>query len=199
MRKIKLAIAFGAVFALMALVGGGIYFQRQALPPRGDKPAPTQPPLPTAAPTTLKVYFGNSQLNQNQDCSRVYPVEREIPQTQAVAKAALNELFAGPTAEERAQGYSSLFSEKTKSILKSVKVEDETAYVDLVDIRPVLGSASTSCGSAAFLAEVESTLKQFSTVKKVVLAIEGKPETFYEWLQIGCSPQDSYCDPTPFR
>jgi len=149
---------------------------------------------------TIKVYFGNTNLNSNiEDCDKVYPVKRSITKTLGVAKASLEELFNGPTEEEKSEGYVSWFSQETKDILKSVKIEDNTAYVNLEDIRQIVPNVSTSCGSAEFLAEVETTLKQFSTLDRVIIAIDGKPSTFYEWTQIGCVEENDFCDETPFK
>jgi hypothetical protein len=149
---------------------------------------------------TIKVYFNNINFNPNlEDCSKVYSLNRIIPKTVEVAKAALKELFKGPTEEEKSQGYTSWFSKETQDILKSVKVKNGTAYVDLKDLRQMIPNASTSCGSAEFFAEVETTLQQFPTVDKVIFAIDGKPATFYEWMQIGCYEENDFCDETPFK
>jgi len=149
---------------------------------------------------TIKVYFNNINFNPNlEDCSKVYLLNRIIPKTLEVAKAALKELFKGPTEEEKSQGYTSWFSKETQDILQSVKVKNGTAYVDLKDLRQMIPNASTSCGSAEFFAEVETTLQQFPTVAKVIFAIDGKPATFYEWMQIGCYEENDFCDETPFK
>ncbi len=149
---------------------------------------------------TIKVYFNNINFNPNlEDCSKVYSLNRIIPKTVEVAKAALKELFKGPTEEEKSQGYTSWFSKETQDILKSVKVKNGTAYVDLKDLRQMIPNASTSCGSAEFFAEVETTLQQFPTVDKVIFAIDGKPATFYKWMQIGCYEENDFCDETPFK
>ncbi len=163
---------------------------------------PSLNPEPLAPETmTIKVYFNNITLNPNlEDCSKVYLLNRIIPKTVEVAKAALKELFKGPTEEEKSQGYTSWFSKETQDILKSVKVKNGTAYVDLKNIsRPIIPNASTSCGSAEFFAEVETTLQQFPTVAKVIFAIDGKPANFYEWMQIGCYEENDFCDKNPFK
>ena len=148
---------------------------------------------------TVEVFFNNSILDPEISCNKVFPVKREVSKTLGAAKVALEELFKGPTEEEKNQGYVSWFSDTTKDILKSVKIENDTAYVDLKDIRQVIPNVSTSCGSAEFLAEVETTLKQFPSVNRVIIAIEGKPKTFYEWIQIGCVKDNDFCDETPFK
>lgn len=149
---------------------------------------------------TLKIYFGKEEPGQiDQDCGRVFAVTRTVPKTSAVAKAALGELFRGPTPEEFSRGYRSWFSEETRSILRSIKVSQGTAYVDLHDIRILLPGATSSCGSAEFFAQVETTLKQFPTIKRVIFAIDGKTRTFYEWMQMRCEKNNNYCNDRLFR
>lgn len=150
--------------------------------------------------TTFSVYFGNSKFNANiQDCSLVFPVEREVSKTLAVGQVSLEELFRGPTMEEQKNGYTSFFSSVTKDILKSIKIDNKIAYVDLKDVRQLIPNASSSCGSAQFLSEMTNTLKQFVSIEKVVFAIEGNPTTFYEWLQLDCNAENNNCDVKPFQ
>lgn len=178
--------------------GGVVRMPLPATPEAGGIPSATEAPA-VAEEMVIRVYFNNEKLaSDQQTCSEVHPVERVLPRTPAMARAALEQLFAGPTAEEQAQGYTSPFSSKTKSVLKSINIRDGTAYVNLVDIREIIPNASTSCGSAQFLSETEATLKQFSTIEKVVYAIDGQPATFYEWMQIGCDDAIGNCDETPF-
>jgi spore germination protein GerM len=151
------------------------------------------------ATTTLKVYFGKEDLGEGDAaCSRVAAVVRQVPRTQRVARAALQELFRGPTPKERAEGYRSWFSEDTRAILKDVRIEGRTAYVDLHDLRQLIPGATSSCGSAEFFAQVEATLKQFPTVERVVLAIEGQPRLFYDWMELECVETNDYCDARRF-
>jgi spore germination protein GerM len=155
-----------------------------------------------AANMTVKVYYGNIKFNPNADpCGLVYPVNRVIPKTSGVAKAALEQLFAGPTRKEQAEGYHSWFSPATKSVLKSVVVKNKTAYVnfkpDAFAILP--GAISTSCGGSQFISEMEKTLLQFPTIKKVFYAIDGNPQEFYEFLQGECPEELKNCDGSNFR
>ncbi|MDD5627369.1 MAG: GerMN domain-containing protein [Patescibacteria group bacterium] len=149
----------------------------------------------------LQLYFNNSNFNPNlEDCRKVYPVTREfdkIPEN--IALQSLTELLKGPSPEEISQGYISFFSEKTKLILKELKIKDETAYVNFYDFRSIIPNVSASCGSAEFMAEIETTLKQFPNIKKVIFAIEGKPAVFYEWVQLGCTEENNNCDGRPFQ
>ncbi|MGQ9675961.1 MAG: GerMN domain-containing protein [Chloroflexota bacterium] len=168
-------------------------------------PEVRQTPSATKVPSmveqmVIRVYFNNGKLAaEPETCRVVHPLERVVPKTPAVARAALEQLFVGPTTEEQALGYTSPFSARTKSILRSVNIRDGTAYVNLADIRQIIPNASTACGSAQFFAETEATLKQFSTIQRVVYAIDGRPTTFYEWMQIGCDDAIGNCDEAPFR
>ena len=80
---------------------------------------------------TIELFFVTTVDNPNLiDCGKVSAVRRTIPKTEAIGTATLNELFKGPTADEESKGATSMFSEKTKSILKSLKVRDGAAYVN---------------------------------------------------------------------
>ena len=160
----------------------------------------------TTAPTmTVKVFFGNEKRNPNSDpCSLVFPATRVVPKTGGVARAALEQLFMGPTEKEKADGFHSWFKPESKSILKNINVKNRTAYVNLrAETFSILsGNVSTSCGSSQFLSEMEATLLQFPSIKKVFFAIDGKPEDFYEFLQGEC-PQElqrgTKCDGSNFK
>ena len=140
----------------------------------------------------IKVYFPNSKLDKV-DCSvPVHPVIRTVPKTNTVGKSALEQLFAGPTSEEKSKGFYSDFSEATKSLLISVNIKNRNAYVNLRDLTATssIGNFTTSCGGSNFFGQVENTLKQFPSVKKVFFAIEGDPSLFYDWMQIGECPKE---------
>lgn len=185
----KKFILFFIFLIVAAGIGYGIYQYFNSVPKEAKEET-----------MTIKIYLNNENYNPNsEDCSKVYPLDRVIPKTLGVAKAALQELFRGPTEQEISQGYVSWFSQDTQNILKSIKTENGIAYVDLTDIRQVIPNVSASCGSAQFLAEIETTLKQFEGVKNVIIAIDGKPSAFYEWIQIGCVKENDFCDEIHFN
>jgi len=163
--------------------------------------APAQAAGATTEPgtTRLQVWFGNQRLNPDPtNCKAVFPIERRVPRTLAVARASLRELFVGPTPEEEAAGYRSPFSGASANLLKNIHIRDGTAYVDLNDLRQELSVATSSCGAAEFQAQVSSTLLQFPTIRRVVYAIDGEPRVFYEWMNESCGPQSDDCDARPF-
>jgi spore germination protein GerM len=153
-----------------------------------------------AAVIRFKVYFSNDRLMSDAtDCLAVFGVDRSVPMTSSIATAALQSLFRGPSSQERAEGYRSFFSETTAGLLKRVRVEAKTAYVDLEDIRQALSGATSSCGSAEFHSQIERTLLQFPAIEQVIYAIKGDPRTFYEWMNEPCSRTNDDCNPAPFR
>ncbi|MEK7068114.1 MAG: GerMN domain-containing protein [Patescibacteria group bacterium] len=142
---------------------------------------------------SYNVYFSRA----GEDCSRVYPLKRELKEGEEPISTALINLFFGPTAAEREAGYNSFFSKATDYILHSAKVRKGVAYVDIKDIRNIIPNASSSCGSAQLLAQIRETLQQFPEINDFRVAIDGEPAPFYEWLQIGCA--DNLCDQAPFQ
>lgn len=148
----------------------------------------------------VTVYFDNRDLNPDAVCDQVFPVERRVPEDADPVQAALEELFAGPTAAEAGRGYSSFFSEETRDMLLGLKVDGDTAYVNLADVRKVIPGASSSCGRQALLAALDNTVMAAQPdVERVIYAIEGDPATFYQWIQLGCGQFNDDCDPTPFQ
>ncbi|MCO5309334.1 MAG: GerMN domain-containing protein [Austwickia sp.] len=167
--------------------------QTQDASPDGDIPPPG--PTPTGPTMTTTVYLGKTG---DTDCSKTYPVQRTVPRTSGVTRAALIELLKGPSAQERAQGYTGWFSPATEGGLRDVRVTGGTAYVDLADLRATIPNASTSCGSAALLAELTETTTAAAHVDTVRFAIDGQPAIFWGWLERGCEDTNDRCDPTPF-
>ncbi len=67
----------------------------------------------------------------------------------------------------------------------NVHIEDGVGYADFADLSEVIPNASTSCGSAGLLAQLDSTLTQFNTVTTTRYALDGDVEAFHEWVQLG--------------
>lgn len=152
----------------------------------------------------IKVYFPSEKDNENMmDCRKTDWVTRTIPKTTAVAKAALEQLFIGPTEEEITGGivkFQWLTQDNYTNALKRVFVKGDTVYLDWVNFDKIvaLHNTSSSCGASAFMAPIEDTLLQFPNIKKVANAFEGSPEAFYNFMQSSCEGRD-ICDPTPFQ
>jgi germination protein M len=89
-------------------------------------------------------------------------VGRSVPHTQAVARAALEQLLAGPTDAERAAGLTTALPADGHVV--DVAIANGTATVDL----------SGALDDAA-RAQVTYTLTQFPTIARVVLRVDGQP------------------------
>ncbi len=116
------------------------------------------------------------------DCSRVGALSRRVEKP-AVLRGALRALLRGPTSAERARGYGGWFSTRTAGALRSVYIRRGIAYIDFRDFSRAIGSASSSCGSALLLAQLDRTSTQFSSVTGAVYSFNGSATSFYEWLQ----------------
>jgi len=194
-------VAAVGVFLAVALVLTSIWLvvrndSGEGTPPPAGAPAATSPstipgtslgasPRTVPATMTVKVYFHRGAAD---DPTKVVAVRRSVPSSSKVATAALTQLLAGPTAAERSAGYWSLFSSATAGMLRSVRVAESVGYADFRDLRPVIPSAGSSAGTAAFLAELDTTFKQFGNVRRTVYSLNGDVSAFYEWLQL--SPPD---------
>ena len=153
----------------------------------------------TKGTITIKVYFHNEKLNPNMlDCTKFFATERTIPKTRAVARAALDELFKGTTEGERKREFSSAPPEDTRDIIRGLSVKDGVAYLNFKkSIFEKLGNTTSSCGSG-FYSSIEATLKQFKSIKKVVYAVEGNANDFYDWVQVGDCPHGRHCNSKNF-
>jgi spore germination protein GerM len=170
--------------------------------PSDDQPDPDPDPDDDAVtePTAsqIQVFFTNLERGAE---GEVYPVERTTTDDD-LPTAAVRELLAGPTVQERDQGYSSWFSQDTAGMLRSVRVENGVAYVDFADaLQTTIPNASTSAGSLVLLAELDATTRQFSEITDSIYSLDGDVERFYEWLQLvppegdAASPTDRATDP----
>jgi len=124
----------------------------------------------------------------NGTCARVLPLERLVD-PRAPLKGAVRALLEGPTKTERAHGYGGWFSPRTARHLKSVRIARGVAYVDFHSFARDIPNASTSCGSALLLAQLDRTALQFSSAKRAVYSFDGSTAAFYGWLQRSAPPQ----------
>lgn len=101
-------------------------------------------------------------------------VERRIPATKAVATAALQQLLAGLSDDDRRRGYATAVPTGTE--LRAVTIDDGLATVDLT------GRFESGGGSLSMflrLAQVVFTATQFPTVQRVNFRLDGKAVTVF--------------------
>ncbi len=120
----------------------------------------------------IKAFFNNNNLDPEFSCNKVSAVQRVVFKTEAVARAALKILLEGPTIEEQGKGYVTSINAGVK--IQKLTIENNVAKVDFdSQLEYQMGG---SCRVAAIRAQITQTLKQFSTVKEVVISIDGRTE-----------------------
>jgi spore germination protein GerM len=108
------------------------------------------------------------------DCSVVQGVPRTIDPAKNAYREALAALLAGPTADEKAGGYTT--SIPTAAKVRSVSVNAAgTVTVDFDE--GIQRGVAGSCRVGAIRAQVERTLRQFPEVRDVVISVRGDTET----------------------
>jgi len=95
-----------------------------------------------------------------------------VPRTQAVGRAAIEELLKGPTPEEKAQGLDTSIPEGAR--LRSLKVVDGVAYADFDEALQFQVGGSVRV--MVIRRSITLTLLQFPTVQSVVVSIDGRTE-----------------------
>ncbi len=122
--------------------------------------------------TRVKVYFNNDELDPEVSCNEVFPVEREIPKTQAIVREALEELIKGPTTNEKNQNYITNINPGVK--IQKLTIDNGLAEVDFD--KTLEQAVGGSCRATAIRSQITETLKQFSTVSNVIISIDGRTE-----------------------
>lgn len=121
---------------------------------------------------TVKSFFGHEKSNETMDCAAVYPLERTVARKKAIERAAIEELLAGITDEEKAQGYFTSINPGVK--LETLSIQHGVAFIYFNDkLDEAVGG---SCRVISIRAQIEETLKQFPTVTEVVISINGRGE-----------------------
>jgi len=119
---------------------------------------------------SVTVYFGKE--GNNDTCKEVFPLERKIVKTEAVARAAIEELIKGLTDEEKEAGYFTGINEGVK--INKLVITDGTAKIDFDDTLET--GVGGSCKVTFIREQITKTLMQFETVKKVIISINGRTE-----------------------
>jgi spore germination protein GerM len=120
----------------------------------------------------IYIYFNNNKMDPEVSCNQVFPVERIIPKTQAIARAAIEELLKGQTVAEKSQGFFTSINSGVK--IQSLIIDNSVAKIDFDEqLEFQIGG---SCKVSAIRAQITETLKQFSTVKSVIISINGRTE-----------------------
>jgi len=127
--------------------------------------------LSTQQTTTLKVFFGKTGVTEN-DCTTMSALKRTVIQTNEPAYISLTELLKGPTNSEKQAGYYTSLPDNVQ--LSSLILRSGTATADFTE--SLQAGVGGSCRVTAIRAQISQTLKQFSTIKSVIISIYGRTE-----------------------
>jgi spore germination protein GerM len=136
---------------------------------------------------SVSVFFSTGD---GSDCSEVEEFERQVPVADDAIRAVFDQLVAGPTDDEQAVGASSFFSADTIGTVRNVTLQDGLLVVDFEDLSALIPNASTSCGSEALLAQLNTTAFQHPDVLSVRYEIAGDCDAFANWLQRECQESE---------
>jgi hypothetical protein len=153
-----------AVVALVGAVTGGCGGSALEVSGTTTVGATTPPSTATALPTaplSVRIYLARD--------GRISPVSRTVPGTRAVARAAVEQLLAGPTSGETREGFTSAVPSGTA--LRGIGISSAVATVDLT---PAFSGGSPSTATMR-LAQVVYTLTQFPSVTSVRVRVGGSP------------------------
>jgi hypothetical protein len=117
-------------------------------------------------------FFIDEEGHDNRSGPFLFPLAREVDPTVAVARASLEQLFAGPTRAERRS-----VPAISTTIPDGVEVLGLTINQDIatVDLSAEFGATDQSAVVAQRAAQVVFTLARFDSVFEVVFRQEGKP------------------------
>ena len=130
------------------------------------------PQMKVGAHKEVKVYF----YHDPGEYIDLAPVTRSV-NASAPARLAIEALLKGPTAAERQRGFESLASASDFRI-GSLKISGATARINFVSTRRWTGWAG-DLAPVRFKTAVELTLKQFPSVQRVIVSLNGD-EKFYD-------------------
>jgi hypothetical protein len=173
--NIRRVVAF---FVALVVLGGAACGEGQ------EPTAPTAAPSPTvstaappvASPTApavsipIKVFFSR-RPESDEDPTRVFPVDR-VSSSEAVARAAVEELIAGPTAAEQTQGYYSQFlafemtgESNCAGEDFTISIQDEVATIKFCRQVHLTGALADARAES----ELRATLMQFPSISRVII------------------------------
>lgn len=151
MMKPNLAAVIGIVVSLFACAEASL---------------PAAPQAKVAGRQEVKVYF----YHEPGEYIDLAPVTRLVNAV-APARPAIEALLKGPTAVERRRGFGSLAS-ASEFRIDSLKISDGTARINFVSNRSWAGWPG-DLAPVRFKTAVELTLKQFPSVQRVIVSLNG--------------------------
>ena len=121
----------------------------------------------------VKIFLGNKGKNPNaEDCGLVYPVTRRVGALSWTEYETVLKLLEGVSAEESKDNYYSSINSGVGVL--GLRVTDGVARVNFNSI--LEEKVGGSCRVIAIRAQIEETLKQFTDINEVEIAVDGRIE-----------------------
>lgn len=117
------------------------------------------------------VFFGNLELNPEDDCESVFPISTGIEGV-GDPESVVERMLLGPDESQRARGYFSSINSGVEVL--SFNLERGVAYIDFST--ELDEGVAGSCRVMAIQAQIENTLLQFEEISRVVVSVEGESE-----------------------
>lgn len=184
-----------AVAVVMAIVGGSRVTPSRTPIEVTPSPAVTGPgiacagePDPALSEHQVLVYFTCEPPPA--DPRAVVRIHPGVDDVGVRLRFAVDQLLEGPTIDERALGYSSVFGSGAADLLIDVRL-DETGLVTLnfTDELRSAGALNSSHNRFLLFGTIGATVFEFAEVAAIELLIEGSCERFAAHFESTCAPR----------
>ena len=143
----------------------------------------TAEPQPDPGNETIKVFFACGPSDEPTGATWVY---RQVATEDRLLAETVRHIVAGPTPEERKDGFRSLFTPATADAVINASRDGGAVTVNLRALGPMPSLASSTDGDF-FLADLNNTIFQLEVIETIEYQIEGSCEEFWEYFDIdGC-------------
>lgn len=127
--------------------------------------------------TDVQIFFTNNVKDpKTENCEKTYPVTRSIKKTPTPVRSVLDLLLLGPKDEEKINGYGTTINDGVA--IKGINLDKGVVTVDFN--KRFMQEVGGSCRVLAMRSQIENTLKQFTSIKEVIISVEGKTEEVLE-------------------
>src|SRR3989344_7794080 len=124
----------------------------------------------------VNVYFSNSKMGSDDDCSKVFPVSRIIINAETLGPGSLEALLKGPSDTEKKSGYFTNLNEEI--LLQRFEIVNKIAYIDF-NARFNEGVGG-SCRVMGIRSQIETTLNSLPDIDATVISVGGQTEGILE-------------------
>jgi len=124
----------------------------------------------------VSVYFGNSNMGSSENCSKVFPISRNIINAETFGPGALEALLGGVLDEEKDSGY---FTSLNNGVLiQRFEIINGVAYVDFN--KRFNENIGGSCRVTSIRSQIENTLNNLPDIDSVVISVNGQTDGILE-------------------